>query len=55
MTSEPIRGRQWEIDKLLERFLGEHIRVAAEPFVPIRWNGEPQPALISTHNLILPD
>ena len=46
---------QWTIDIRLERSLGQEVRVAAESFFPIRWNGELLPAAIPVGDLILPD
>ena len=49
------RRPQWPIDLRLERFLGPEVRVAAESFFPIRWNGEVLSAAIRVRDLILPD
>jgi len=46
---------QWTIDLRLKRLLGQEVRVAAESFFPIRWNGEVLPAAIPVRDLILPD
>jgi hypothetical protein len=46
---------QWTIDLRLERLLGQEVRVAAESFFPIRWNGDVLPAAIPVRDLILPD
>ena len=54
--STPLAQRpQWRIDLRLERLLGQEVRVAAESFFPIRWNGELLPAAIPVGDLILPD
>jgi len=45
----------WTIDRRLERLLGQDVRVAAESFFPIRWNGEVLPLAIPVRDLILPD
>jgi len=45
----------WTIDLRLERWLGQDVRVAAESFFPIRWNGEVLPLAIPVRDLILPD
>jgi len=39
----------------LERLLGQEVRVAAESFFPIRWNGEVLSAAVPVCELILPD
>lgn len=46
---------QWPIDLRLERCLGQEVRVAAEAFFPIRWNGQVLPTPIPVRDLILPD
>ncbi len=50
----PTRPR-WTIDLRLERLLHQEVRVAAESFFPIRWNGEVHPTAIAVGDLILPD
>lgn len=50
-TSRPL----WPIDQVLERLVGAPIRLAAESFIPIRWDGEPMEKRIGTRELILPD
>ena len=45
---------QWTIDLRLQRWLGQEVRVAAESFFPIRWNGEVLPVAIPVRDLILP-
>ena len=54
--STPVAQRpQWPIDLRLERCLGQEVRVAAEAFFPIRWNGQVLPTAIPVRDLILPD
>lgn len=50
----PTRPR-WAIEDQLERLVGRDVRVAAEAFAPVRWNGEPAPDFIPVRDLILPD
>jgi hypothetical protein len=50
----PTRPR-WAIEDRLERLVGGNVRVAAEAFAPVRWNGEPAPGFIPVRSLILPD
>jgi len=46
---------QWDIDRCLERLIGYDVRVAAEAFFPVRWNGEVLPAPIQVRDLVLSD
>ena len=55
MESEVIHRPKWEVDRVLERLIGAEVRVAAEAFTPVRWNGELPGALIPVRELILPD
>ena len=58
---EPIRHDsndsrpQWDIDRLLARLVGRAIRVAAEWFSPVRWDGRSMPEFVRVADLILPD
>ncbi|HRK22786.1 MAG TPA: hypothetical protein PLX06_13305, partial [Fimbriimonadaceae bacterium] len=58
---EPIRDDanasrpQWEIDRLLARLAGRPVRVAAEWFSPLRWDGRSLPELVRVADMILPD
>ena len=54
-TSEQPTRPKWEIDERLERMISHDIRVAAESFSPVRWNGEAVPMLVPVRSLILPD
>jgi hypothetical protein len=51
----PAQRPPWPIDLRLERLLDQQVRVAAESFCPIRWNGAPAPGFIPVRDLILPD
>jgi hypothetical protein len=46
---------KWEIDLVLERLVGEEIRVAARAFTPVRKPGEKPLALSPVRTLFLPD
>lgn len=46
---------QWEIDRLLARLAGRPIRVAAEWFSPVRWDGRSLSEFVRVADLILPD
>ncbi|MGE4181637.1 MAG: hypothetical protein AB7J34_17585 [Limisphaerales bacterium] len=58
---EPIRDDSntsrphWEIDRLLARLVGRMIRVGAEWFSPVRWDGRSLPEFVRVADLILPD
>lgn len=58
---EPVRNDatasrpQWEIDRLLARLVGRAIRVEAEWFSPVRWDGRSLPGFVRVADLILPD
>ena len=54
MRESPARAR-WDIDRRLEMFAGQDVRVAVECFSPVRWNGEALPSFIHVRDLILPD
>jgi hypothetical protein len=54
-SCEPMQRPKWDVDRQLEGFLGEQVRVAAESFTPPRANGELWPRLIPVADLILPD
>lgn len=55
LSTSVAQRPQWTIDLRLERLLGQDVRVAAESFFPIRWNGEVLPLAIPVRDLILPD
>ena len=46
---------QWEIDRLLARLVGRPMRVAAEWFSPVRWDGRSMSEFVRVADLILPD
>lgn len=46
---------QWEIDRLLARLVGRPIRVAAEWFSAVQWDGRSMPEFVRVADLILPD
>jgi hypothetical protein len=58
---EPIRDDsnasrpQWDIDRLLARLAGSPVRVAAEWFSPVCWDGRSLPEFVRVADLILPD
>ena len=54
MTEPPARPR-WNIDRRLQSLVGRDVRVAAECFAPVRWNGEVLPHFVPVRDLILPD
>jgi hypothetical protein len=54
-TNAAATRPRWTIDDRLERLVGHDVRVAAEAFAPVRWNGEPALCLIPVRDLILPD
>jgi hypothetical protein len=54
-TTPEVRRPRWAIDLRLEGLLGREVRVAAEAFFPIRWDGEVLPVPIPVGDLILPD
>ena len=55
MNNALLHRPEWEIDKRLQSLLGENVRVAAESFSPLRWNGEALPEMIRSADIILPD
>jgi len=36
MICEPIQRPKWDIDRILERLVGQQVRVAARSFYPVR-------------------
>lgn len=46
---------QWGIDRLLDRLVGRPMRVAAEWFSPVRWDGRSLPEWVRVADLFLPD
>lgn len=52
---EPIQRPKWAVDLLIERLVGEQVRVAAESFTPPRSTGQPWPGPVPVADLILPD
>lgn len=58
---EPIRDDanvsrpEWGIDRLLARLMGQPLRVAADWFSPVRWDGRSLPEWVRVADLILPD
>ena len=46
---------EWEIDRVLHSLVGDNIRVAAESFSPVRWDGSLLPQMIPCATLLLPD
>ena len=55
MNPQTLQRPPWPIDRLLDALVGHNVRVAAESFSPVRWNGELPHHLVSTHELVLPD
>jgi len=55
MSVEPNQRPKWEIDRILERLIGQNVRVEAKAFAPTRWNGEIMPPLLAVRDLVLPD
>ena len=53
--TEPPDRPQWNIDRRLQALIGRDVRVAAESFAPVRWNGEALPHFVHVRDLILPD
>ena len=56
IATTPMPQRpQWDIDRRLERLIGQEVPVAGESFVPVCWNGEVRQSFIHVGDLILPD
>jgi hypothetical protein len=56
IATTPLPQRpQWDIDRRLERLIGQEVRVAGESFVPVCWNGQVRQSFIHVRDLILPD
>lgn len=53
--TEPLARPRWNVDRRLQALVGRDVRVAAECFAPVRWNGEALPHFVHVRDLILPD
>lgn len=55
MSAEVVHRPEWPIDHILGGLIGVNVRVAAESFSPIRWNGDVPRLFITSRDLVLPD